>query len=230
MNQRRTNAIPHNWQLGYWPALALGIVFTLSAGVLYGKYSQRWGPPADLMAAAAQLETLPRQLGNWKLAEESPMEKSSVEMLQCAGYVNRRYINQQSGQAVNVAIIVGPAGPTAVHTPEICFSSRAYEAQGKRQRIVLASSPTKKDAFWRVDFSTKNALADDLRVYYAWSGGSTWEASDSPRYEFAALPYLYKLQLAGAIRPGKQGKDADDPCRDFLEELLKTDWTTTSSG
>jgi len=229
MNRNRSNAIAHHRHVGHWPALALGILLTLSAGALYGKYSQRWGPPADLTTAAAQLERLPGQLGNWKLAEELPMEDSSVQMLECAGYVNRRYVNQQSGQIVNLAIIVGPAGPTAVHTPEICFSSRAYDLQRERQRIVLESSPTKKHAFWRVDFSTKNALADDLRVYYAWSLGRTWEASASPRYEFAAQPYLFKLQLAGAVRPGTVGKDSD-PCREFLEELLKSSWTTADSG
>ena len=118
MNKPRTDPAAQDRHLGYWPALALGVLLTLSSGVLYGKYSQRWGPPADLTGAAAQLEKLPRQLGNWKLAEERPMEDSTVEMLECAGYVNRRYVNQQSGQTVNLAIIVGPAGPTAVHTPE----------------------------------------------------------------------------------------------------------------
>jgi hypothetical protein len=182
-----------------------------------------------LTAAAAQLERLPRQFGNWKLAEELPLEVSAVQMLQCAGYVNRRYVNQQSGQTVNLAIIVGPAGPTAVHTPEICFSSRAWKLQGERHRIALEASPTKKHTFWTVDFSAKNALADDLRVYYSWSRGSTWEASASPRYEFAAEPMLYKLQLAGPIGPSASDEDRDS-CREFLDELLKTSWTTAASG
>ena len=158
-----THALSQARQLNYWLALALGVFLTLSAGVLYGQYSQRWGPPADLTAAAAHLASLPHQIGNWKLAEESPMENSAVEMLQCAGYVNRRYVNQQTGQTINLAIIVGPPGPTAVHTPEICFSSRAYDVQGDRQKIVLESSPTLRHSFWSVDFSTKNPLADGLR-------------------------------------------------------------------
>lgn len=226
---KSTQASSASRQLNYWLALILGAFLTLSAGVLYGQYSQRWGPPADLTAAATHLASLPHQIGNWKLAEESPMQKSTQEMLQCAGYVNRSYINQQTGQTVNLAIIVGPAGPTAVHTPEICYSSRAYDVQGDRQKIVLESSPSAKNSFWSVDFTTKNPLADGLRVYYAWNQGDAWQASASPRYEFAAAPMLYKLQLAGPIGRSKNEK-ASDPGREFLEELLKTGWKTADRG
>lgn len=229
MTRQRNDSGTMLWQIGTLPALALGILLTLSAGALYGKYSQRWGPPADLTAAAAQLEKMPRQIGDWKLVDESPMHDYEVEMLQCAGYVKRRYVNQQSGKAIDLAIIVGPSGPTSVHTPEICFSSRAYERQSQRQRIVVKSSSSNQHSFWRVDFSTKNALADDLRVYYAWSLGQQWEAADSPRLEFGAEPLLYKLQLAGAIAPG-QGDDKRDPGREFLEELLKSGWEMAGSG
>ena len=47
-----THSLSPARQLNYWLALALGVFLTLSAGVLYGQYSQRWGPPADLTAAA----------------------------------------------------------------------------------------------------------------------------------------------------------------------------------
>jgi Protein of unknown function (DUF3485) len=229
MAGQQTHSFSKERHLHHWLALALGVCLTLSAGALYGKFSQRWGPPADLTAAATHLESLPHQIGNWKLAEESPMGKPALEMLQCAGYVNRCYVNQQSGQTVNLAIIVGPPGPTAVHTPEICYSSRAYDVQGNRQKIVLESSPTVRDSFWAVDFSTKNPLADGLRVYYAWSRGGSWEASASPRYEFGAEPLLYKLQLAGPIGRNKNDKGSDS-CHEFLEDLLKTSWTTAARG
>jgi hypothetical protein len=229
MPVQSTNMSFQGRPLNHWMALTLGLFLTLSAGALYGKYSQRWGPPADLTAAAMRLEALPHQIGNWKVVEETPMEDSTIEMLECAGYVNRKYVNQLSGQTVNLAIIVGPPGPTAVHTPEVCYSSRAYEVQGDRKKIDLSSSPTAMHSFWCIDFSTKNALADGLRVYYAWNAGNSWEASESPRYEFAAKPLLYKLQLAGAIRPNTNEKDAD-PCRDFLEQLLKMNWTTATGG
>ncbi|QEG36048.1 exosortase-associated EpsI family protein [Bythopirellula goksoeyrii] len=206
-----------------WLALAVALGVTLIGGVLYGNYSQRWGPPPDLLAAAQQLEKMPKQFGNWQLAEEMPMEESSVAMLECAGYVNRRYVHQETGHVVNLAVIVGPPGPTAVHTPEICFSSRAYDQQGTRRSVELEERAGQRDEFWSLDFTTKNVLAEGLRIYYAWGLGDRWEASESPRYEFAASPQLYKLQLATALPPQLDPGDSDAG-REFLTELSKSDW------
>lgn len=208
-------------------ALALGVTCTLIAGVLYGRYSQRWGPPADLVAAAEHLKSMPKNIGPWQLAEELTMGKSARQMLECAGYVNRRYVNQESGKVVNLAVIVGPPGPTAVHTPEICYSSRAYKLRSARQRIHVGDAPADRHSFWGVDFQTTNALADGLRVYYAWSLGGHWVSSDSPRFEFAAAPLLYKLQLAGAIET-QDGSETQDPGKEFLEELIRSDWKLAS--
>ena len=210
--------------VGHWLVLAIGVGIVLSTGVLYGHYSQRWGPPIDLVAAGSHLDSFPRQLGKWQLTEELPMGDSALAMLECAGYVNRRYVNQESGQTVSIAIIVGPAGPTAVHTPEICFSSRAYELQDQRRSVVIGAAPDAEHSFWCVDFKTRNVLADQLRVYYAWSRGERWEASTSPRVKFAAAPLLYKIQLAGLTASGTKTFDSD-PCRQFLDELLDSEWT-----
>ena len=223
MSQHPKHTATERGQLSYWLALAVGIALTLSAGALYGKYSQRWGPTVDLNAAAARLDKLPDQLGDWKLVERLTMDKANEEMLQCAGYLFRRYVNERTGQAISVAIIVGPPGPTAVHTPEICYSSRAYDVSGERRRVVFDSSPSGNHSLWSNDFSTKNPLADNLRVYYGWSRGQSWEASDSPRYQFAAEPLLYKIQLAVTIGPGANDKKPD-ACREFLEIFLKSGW------
>jgi hypothetical protein len=145
-------------------------------------------------------------------------------MLDCVGYVYRRYVNQDSGQSIQLVIVAGPPGPIAVHTPEICFSGRAYEIQNERTEIFLESPPDEWHSFWRVDFTTRNAAADRLRVYYAWSLGEMWQASRSPRFEFAGAPWLYKIQIEASIAPFLH--DDLDSGRQFVEELLKSDWTS----
>lgn len=204
-------------------ALIAALVITLTGGAWYGSYAQRWGPPADMVTASTKLDQLPRQFGDWSLAEELPFDESTREMLECAGYVNRRYINRATGEGVNLAIILGPPGPTSVHTPEICFSSRAYEQQGERSLLELEEGAGVSDSFWTLDFTTQNVLADGLRIYYAWSRGNDWEASDSPRYKFAAAPYLYKLQLAAPV-PAKAGVSSADVGKEFLQEFLQSAW------
>ncbi len=205
-------------------ALSVGISIIVSAGALYGRYSQRWGPAVELVAAGSHLESMPTQIGSWQLVEETPMADSVQTMLECAGYINRRYLNRDTGQSVTVAIIVGPSGPTAVHTPEVCYSSRAYQIQGERKKVTVESAQGDSHSFWVVDFKTRDLMADQLRACYAWSLGDRWEASSSPRYEYGAAPMLYKIQLAGSINPRTINEDRD-PCRLFFEDLVNSDWT-----
>jgi hypothetical protein len=219
------SSTPSRWQAGASALvpLAAALLITLTGGALYGRYAQRWGPPVDMVAAADKLEQLPRQFGDWSLVEDLPFDEATRTMLECAGHVNRRYINRVTGQGVNLAIIVGPPGPTSVHTPEICFSSRAYQQQGNRTRLELEEGAGASDSFWSLDFTTQNVLADGLRVYYAWSRGNAWEASDSPRYKFAAAPFLYKLQLAAPV-PAGAGAGGADVGKEFLQEFLQSGW------
>lgn len=208
-----------------WGALVLMALVIVGAGLAYGHYSQRWGPPADIATAVERLDTLPRQLGNWTAVEDLSMGESAITMLQCAGYANRRYVNSDNNQVLHVAIIVGPPGPIAVHTPEICYSSRAYEIQKSRE-VAKIDWKSQSHSFWEVEFGSRNALADSLKVMYGWSDGKQWQAANSPRFEFAALPYLYKLQLAAPIARGNRADDFDAG-RDFLSELVKV-WGKSS--
>lgn len=206
-----------------WLALVVAILATVAGGALYGRFAQRWGPPPDLVSAARQLDEMPRQLGKWTLVEEQSMKESVVEMLQCAGHVYRHYMHQDTGEIVRMVIIVGPSGPTAVHTPEICFSSRDYEMAGEREQVELSAKSGQDHSFWQRDFSPRNALAESLRVHYAWSLGDVWQASEAPRYQFAASPLLYKIQLAASRSP-TASDDTPDAGYQFLKAMEESDW------
>ncbi len=207
-------------------AAALGL--TLATGVVYGRWTHRWGPPADLQAAAKQLEEFPRQIGDWKLSEETPLADAIIQTLECAGYVNRVYVHQSTGQLIRLAVIVGPPGPTAVHTPEICYSSRAYEISKSREKAIMGPPGASANSFWKTTLKSRNVGAEQLQVYYGWSIGDNWQASRSPRFEFGGNPLLYKIQLAGEIGD-LSNRELADPCRDFLDALLRTHWAPDDS-
>src|SRR5437763_132960 len=59
----------------------------------------------------------------------------------------------------------------------------------------------------------------DLDVGYAWSDGHAWRAERGPRFAFAGLPVLYKVQIAGAARDRRLAPDFD-PFQDFLSHFL----------
>ncbi|MBN1854029.1 MAG: exosortase-associated EpsI family protein [Pirellulales bacterium] len=166
---------------------------------------------------------MPKQIGDWQLVKEYSMNERAVEVLDCAGYINRQYMNRQTGDMVDVAIITGPGGPISVHIAEVCFSSLAYDITEPRQKVFLSGSNSSKHSFWKVTFRSSNVVADALRVYYGWTTGDAWLASDQPRYDYAPNPILFKLQIAGSI-PFEETSD-DDPCLIFLQDLMGSDWT-----
>jgi hypothetical protein len=202
-----------------WMAPLIAVAIIVSGGVLYGNYMQRFNRPVELAHAAAQLEQFPREFGRWKAIEGFPIDATALQILECAGYVNRRYLNQDTGRSIQLAIIVGPPGPIAVHAPEICYSSRSYEIRNERKEIPIEAA-TGRHTFWRVDFTTRDASIDGLRVYYAWTSSGVWNASGSPRFEFAGEPLLFKIQLATYVAPYLSDEDRDAG-RHFLEDLLQ---------
>jgi hypothetical protein len=137
------------------------------------------------------------------------------EVLECQGYSYCTYLNRSTGDVVNVAVILGPPGPIAVHTPEICYSSKEYKQTSHRRHEDLPEG----DSLWSVSFRSNSVDAQSFAVYYGWSDGDVWHATYDPRFEYAGSPYLYKLQLAG--RSNRVDADADhEACRRFLEAYL----------
>ena len=201
----------------------LGIVLvaclTIASGAIQGRMSNRWGAPPDMLAAGEKLEKFPNQFGNWQLQSSEELDEQTSAVLECAGYFVRDYFNQESGQTVKVAVLLGPSGPISVHTPEICFSGRDYQAQGERQHVPIQSADGKNDEFWAVTFRANNLEADMLTVYYGWSTGGNWMASDDPRFTFAASPFLYKIQLASYLPPGSD-PEVQNRCRQFLSDFI----------
>lgn len=202
--------------------LAAGVGITLTTGIVCGRVSQRWGPVPDMVAAAAHLKQLPAQLGNWQLVKEDNLSDKVTQTLMCAGYVIRTYVDQTTGDSVNLAIIVGPTGPISVHTPEICYSSQAYSLTDPREAQQLADGKGKIHRFWRTIFRSTNATAEQLCVYYGWCADREWQAAESPRFEFAGRPMLFKLQMASLVPPGHLNDR--NACESFLRELLNSGW------
>jgi len=194
-------------------------VLTIVSGMLQGRMSNRWGPTEDMQTAAKQLEKLPTQFGSWQLFSSQEMSEEARNQLECAGYLYHTYKNRDTGEIVNMVLLLGPAGPIAVHTPEICYSSRAYKQLAPRECVTLLDRSNQKDNFWSLTFRSAGVNADTLQVYYAWRTGDHWLAAGNPRFSLAGQPYLYKIQLASRA-PFFADLKTNDPCKNFLQDFL----------
>jgi hypothetical protein len=200
-------------------AIALGV--TLAAGVIQGHLSNRWGITNELKEAGKRLEQcVPSALGKWRLKSQDRLGETSARMLQSVGQFVATYENEESGEEASVFVIVGPMGPTAEHTPEVCFSSRAFRQVGGRARVALQSSDKERfGQFWMATFESKSLEGGYVRSYWAWSPDGKWSAPDNARTEFVRSPYLYKIQVQSVLR-AEPSPDTPDPCREFLMAFL----------
>ena len=202
-------------------AISVAIVagVTLVSGVIQGRMSERWGAPVDTEAIGKKLDGIPAQFGNWTLESREHVDDHVRSVLESSGDMYRVYVNQKTGEVIKAVIVLGPSGPIAVHTPEICYCSRAHTIVEKRRRVRVPTSESSEEEFWALTFQANNLDKDVLRTYYAWGTGGEWSAPKQPRFTFAGYPYLYKLQLASTLLP-----DADlgkrDPCLEFLKEFV----------
>jgi hypothetical protein len=207
-------------RLNFTLALAFFVAGTLASGWLHGRMTNRWGQAEVLQRAASKLGSeLPARLGPWQLVKSYELEQSVASALQCVGYLHGAYTNDQTGDTVVVAVIAGPGGRISVHTPEICYSAQDYELIGDRQQLAIHGEAEELHTFWQLAANSRVPVRPDLRVLYGWSAGGSWQAVAGPRFAFAGLPLLYKLQLAGPPQAG-QADPTFDPCQDFLARLL----------
>lgn len=198
---------------------SLVLAGTVAAGWVQGQLTNRWGPRPDAQLAAEQLQIpLPDRVGNWRLELERQFQPEVVRVLQCPAHISRVYVHDQTGDVATIAVIVGPPGPVAVHTPEICYSSRDYTITGERKATPLADADGREHALWDLSLKANDLSAASLRVLYGWSTGTSWEAAQHPRFGYGGLPHLYKLQLAVTAHPDAASEF--DPARDFLTNFV----------
>jgi hypothetical protein len=192
---------------------------TLLGGVIQGQMSGRWGRAQELQVLVSRLKELPAKVGDWQMRKSENLSPAAEAELECAGYVLRKYEHRKTGEIVTVFILLGPSGPTSVHTPDVCFSSREYTTIGDPEKTRIGASQGAIDELWSTSLASTNLTSGNLRVYYGWTLGGSWSAPKNPRITFAAKPYLYKIQVVGPL-PSPIDDKASDQALLLLNDLL----------
>jgi hypothetical protein len=192
---------------------------TLLGGAIQGHMSRRWGRDREFQVLANRLRELPTEIGSWRMTSSRPLPAAAEAVLECAGYVSRQYENRKTREMVTMAVLLGPAGPISVHTPDVCYSSGEYAVIGSPTRIPFGGGDGSHDELWSTSLRSTSLASGNLRVYYGWSTGGPWSAPNDARFAFAGQPHLYKIQVAGRLL-SPVDDDAPDECRGFLKECL----------
>jgi len=193
--------------------VAVAIAITLLAGIAHGYLDGRWSAQLDLRAQGAMVKELPDKCGSWVLVNEGDLDQGAADVLRCYGSTVCEYLNEETGDRINVAVLFGPRGPTAIHIPEICFNSIGTNQVGDRQVETINIAGT-EHTLWSVQFARGDDPRPSIDAWYAWSDGGAWQASNYPR--FWMTDTLYKVQVSGPVSEGA----SVSPCRSFLTAFL----------
>lgn len=193
------------------PALA-AVTLVLVAGVVHGFWTDRWHTSRAVETAVANLDSVPRSVGDWK-AEPLP---SDLDDKAIPGQLYLRYVNQKTGDSITLVLLCGRPGPVAIHTPDVCYGASGFKVGRKAD----FTPPGFKDAHFFTTEAQHSSAADQtrLRIFWSWFAAGRWEAPENPRVSFTRLPVLYKLHISrdmAADVPLDQ-----DPCADFLRQML----------
>ncbi len=176
--------------------LVAAVVLTAAPAVVHGVWSRRWLDPADMTAAANSVEDFPRQFGDWKQhGDDEKMPEEALRELQCAGYIDRHYVNQKQGTEVTVLLMVGASGPLVRHPPEICYGNQANKLVQDPRDVHVGTADAQHHTFRFLRYTNTSAAAGEFSVCYGWSADGTWEVPEYPRVRFGTAPLLYKIQV-----------------------------------
>jgi hypothetical protein len=213
------------------PIVALAAI--LASGVVHGLWSGRFGPPADLEAAAARLKNVPLVIGDWSGTEQT-MNASQLKAAEAVGYISRHYEKVGTGAspeervALDVTVLCGPTGPMAVHPPTVCFTATGLKQTTSTERMQVVETGTARRHELFDTLFGKDTAGESLRLrtLWSWTGTGLWQAPDSPRFTFAPQPYLYKIYVTRRLEPfaegdvAPDGESEHDPREEFLEQFL----------
>jgi hypothetical protein len=214
--------------------IRFGFPLTVLAVLAVCVVSRRWddqlsfrhGLTQEMKSAGEALNRVPEAFGAWQAQSNQPIPEQAASVLQCAGSFVRRYVNPANGEIVDAVLIVGPPGPTSVHTPEICYSSRDFQIVGNQTRLKAGADQSSNGELWQTLFQPVDPRMTRLRVVHGWNDGHGWQAPDHPRFTFSAAPLLYKLQVSTFADDAQSQAGLERFLSDFLPVLDKTLFAT----
>lgn len=196
-------------QLGTFIAV---LVVTIAGTAAHGYVTGRWhpaGPKTELVMPA-----IPESSGQW---HSEPM-KSGVSDDNLLN-LTRKYTNARTGRVFTVSLTLGPAGLTAQHTPEYCYTGSGYKEVGQTRQFAAPGRTAETGGFRTAVFRKERGSTESLRIFWSWSANGQWSAPKVPELQFLSGS-LYKLYIVSW--DSERTPEQDVEFQDFVAELLKT--------
>jgi hypothetical protein len=210
-----------------WIYAGTASMLILATGLIHGWWTDRWTRSEDTQAAAMRLLEIPTQIGDW---EGSPIERSGSGAPGVTGSLQRIYTHRLTNARVVIALVNGRPGPVATHTPEACYGASGY-VLGAKKAVEIANATGLPAQFWTADATrTRASEQTKIRLYWAWSVGQGWVASQEARRDFPRFRHsiLHKLYVIRDLNTPTAGNV--EPCEAFLHDFIEVMQSTLFKG
>jgi hypothetical protein len=164
------------------------------------------------------LARLPMLMGPWK-GESTALDPLIARATGADQIVTRRYVNQDTGVALDVILLYGPAVEMFIHSPEVCYPTAGFTLAAGPDARQVPAGPAKM-TFRSLVYTKGEGAATDLQeVYFSWRYNNKWSPDVGKQKHFERIPSMYKVQVARRVSDHER-RDVGNPCEAFLQELL----------
>jgi hypothetical protein len=198
--------------------VAAAVILIVGAGLVHGKWTNRWGPSPELTELARRFDSVPMVIGDWQgRARELPALDRAVAGAEAC--LSREYSNPARGITFSVLLLGGLPGRISTHTPDVCYTGAGFTLDSPAP-FTCRYGPDATVAKFNTALATRGGTnPSTLRIFWGWNASKGWSAPDDPRLSFAAEPALCKLYIVRETG-GTAGDPQNDPCNDLMKVLL----------
>lgn len=207
-------------------------IWAVAACVLLGasggsRYWREW-KFAALAAQAREtpfpLKEMPRALGGWVsvASKDGRLDPQIARIAGSSDHILRSYMNEKSGDEVNVLVIYGLASHVFGHTPDVCYPAVGYQVvQGPVVRELKIPGLDAPAHFKSAIYMKRSGGAGTYEeVYHTFYHDGEWVPNAADRWKtFRYHPGMYKIQFSRNV--SGLSDEVYGPSEDLLRLLIQ---------
>lgn len=204
--------------------IPVAVTVALIASLTYWEsvYSDRWTDSSmDAVEFGKRFTNVPKEIGPW-IGTNSEVAKETLDVAGAVNHVSRTYENSESGERVDLWLVVGHSRDIGRHTPDVCYPSQGFAQDGDVLKQRVEAPGEEPATFFTARFRSEGAGGYSRRVFWAWNPneeGSVWEAPNNSRIRFGNNTALYKMYFT-ANMPDKNQQVDENTAYKFAEMML----------
>jgi hypothetical protein len=211
--------------------VAVTVVLIASLTFWESIYSDRFtGSSVDAAEFGKLFANVPKEVGPW-VGDENPVKEETLNTAGAVNHVSRTYVNRDTGQKVDLWLIVGHARDIVRHTPDICYPSQGFAQDGTTQKQSIEAVDGTKAVFNTARFRQESPLGQGgplVRVFWGWNANKPeekdWIAPESQRIHFGNNTALYKMYFTSSMKDRDElvtGNNAMEFAKVMIPEVNK---------